>query len=158
MSDDPGMTEDLPGTLELDPALLAAMPLDELGTLAYAPAVRYAWQRDALRELGARLAPRQGDLARWEAACLRAYGELAGRQRDPAEVRAQAARFAARQLGLAQAEAARQLGLAQAEAAELARLDGWYCLARSWSVTLQGARDALAAGGLTFGAARPAAR
>jgi hypothetical protein len=142
----PGMTdEDLPGTLELDPGLLAAMPLDELGALAYALAVRYAWQLAALRELGARLAPRQAAVARWEHACLRAYDELAGTgKRDPAEVRAQAARFAAQ-----------RLGLGEDEAAELAGLEAWYVLARAWSVTLQGARDALAAGGLTFGGPAP---
>jgi hypothetical protein len=139
------MSDDLPGTLELDPGLLAAMPLDELGTLAHAPAVRYAWQLAALRELGARLAPRQAAIARWEHECLRAYDELAGLRRDPAAVRAQAAQFARE-----------RLGLGEDEAAELARLEAWHVLARAWSVTLPGARDALAAGGLTFGGPAPA--
>jgi hypothetical protein len=138
VSDDQGMTDDLPGTLELDPGLLAAMPLDELGTLAHAPAVRYAWQLAALRELGARLAPRLAGIARWGHAHAEAYNSLPGMS-----------------LGRAAQVAAGQLGLGHEEAAELAALDAWYCLARSWSVTLQGARDALAAGGLTFGRLAP---
>jgi hypothetical protein len=133
--------EDLPGTLRLPPGLLRAMPLDELGYLVQGvTVVRYAWQRDALRELAARLAPRQDDIVRWDRAFMRAYDELSGTGQPHMQVQAQAI------------ECARQrLGLGGEEAEELFELDSVYLITRNRSAEYPWVRHVLAGAGLTFG-------